>query len=257
MSNIVSVKLIDNGKLPVYSSDLAAGCDFHALESDVVKADEIIGLKRVIAFELAVDFNGEGFTLDLDYISFSKFSKSFDLDTFLSFAGNIPVPKGSVIFRELIDYLIKTDTFNVSKGGCLWEPSKVTRLTLQHCGEQLVECQFNDPEAFKLTVKKHPIIVRTGVLMAIPEGLELELRGRSGLGFKHELAPHNGTIDADYRGEIMIKIYNHGNNDYHFEAGERICQGVIKQIIQAQFEIVDELPETVRGDSGFGGSGKK
>jgi dUTP pyrophosphatase len=201
MSNIVSVKLIDNGKLPVYSSDLAAGCDFYALESGSVKADEIVGLRKSIKFK-------DGTTLPFGILD-----------------------KGTI--EEL-------------QNSGLVEDNLINE-----------ECTFNDPNVFKLIVKKHPIIVRTGVLMAIPADMELELRGRSGLGFKHELAPHNGTIDADYRGEIKIKIYNHGNNDYHFEAGERICQGVIKQIIQAQFEVVNELPETKRGTGGLGSSGKK
>jgi dUTP pyrophosphatase len=95
----------------------------------------------------------------------------------------------------------------------------------------------------------------TGLAFEIPEGYELEIRGRSGNAFKYRVFSFNGTIDSDYRGEVRLLLVNHGKEDIKFNAGERVAQGVIKKIDQAEFIETDELSDTDRGENGFGHTG--
>ena len=92
----------------------------------------------------------------------------------------------------------------------------------------------------------------------IPEGYELQVRPRSGLAIKHGISMVNtpGTIDADYRGEVKVIVINHGQEDFVIEDQMRIAQLVMCPIIQAQFELIEELSETERGEGGFGSTGK-
>ena len=101
--------------------------------------------------------------------------------------------------------------------------------------------------------------VHTGIAMEIPEGLVGLVYARSGLACKKGLAPANkvGVIDSDYRGEIMVALYNHSPADITIEAGERVAQIVIAPYIYAEYEEVAELDETVRGAGGFGSTGAK
>jgi dUTP pyrophosphatase len=100
-------------------------------------------------------------------------------------------------------------------------------------------------------------LIPTGFAVAIPAGFEIEVRPRSGLAVKHGIGLINspGTIDADYRGEIMIAVINHGKNSYTFRRGDRIAQMLVKKVYQAQIEIAEQLEETVRGKGGFGHTG--
>ena len=102
-------------------------------------------------------------------------------------------------------------------------------------------------------------LIHTGVAMAIPEGLVGLIFGRSGMACKRGLAPANkvGVIDSDYRGEIMVCLHNHGNVEQTVENGERIAQIAFVPYYAAEFELVDELDETVRGVGGFGSTGTK
>jgi len=95
--------------------------------------------------------------------------------------------------------------------------------------------------------------------MEIPVGYVGLIYARSGLATKKGLAPANkvGVIDSDYRGEIMVALYNHGEQDQVLENGERIAQIVIAPFIQADFDIKEELNDTVRGTGGFGSTGTK
>lgn len=99
-------------------------------------------------------------------------------------------------------------------------------------------------------------IVPTGVCIALPDGYEGQVRGRSGLNFKHSLVVPTGTIDADYRGEIYVKIYNLSLKDYIIRPGDRIAQLIISKVERAEWEIVEDLDDTDRGNNGFGSSGK-
>ena len=103
------------------------------------------------------------------------------------------------------------------------------------------------------------VLVHTGIAMEIPEGYVGLVFARSGLATKKNLAPANkvGVIDADYRGEIMVALHNHGTTPQTVECGERIAQIAIVPFLKAEFEECDELSDTVRGAGGFGSTGKK
>ena len=100
--------------------------------------------------------------------------------------------------------------------------------------------------------------VATGLRIAIPEGYEVQVRPRSGLALKHGVTVPNtpGTIDADYRGELKVIMINHGTEPFPVRRGERIAQLVPAAVTQAQWDEVDELDETVRGEGGFGSTGR-
>ncbi len=102
------------------------------------------------------------------------------------------------------------------------------------------------------------VLVHTGIAMEIPEGYVGLVYARSGLACKRGLAPANkvGVIDADYRGEIMVALYNHGNIPQTLSHGERIAQMVIAPFLSVSYEECEELSDTVRGEGGFGSTGK-
>ena len=101
-------------------------------------------------------------------------------------------------------------------------------------------------------------LVHTGLSIEIPEGYGGFIYARSGLATKRGLAPANkvGVIDADYRGEIMVSLHNHSDKPQTVEAGERVAQLVIAPFLKAEFEEADELSDTVRGEGGFGSTGR-
>lgn len=101
--------------------------------------------------------------------------------------------------------------------------------------------------------------IKTGLAMEVPVGYAGLIYARSGLACKKGLAPANkvGVIDSDYRGEIMVALHNHSNEAVAVESGERIAQLVITPYIVAAFNQVDELEDTVRGEGGFGSTGRK
>ena len=102
-------------------------------------------------------------------------------------------------------------------------------------------------------------LIPTGLQVAIPEELEIQIRPRSGLAAKESIGVLNspGTIDSDYRGELKIILFNHGKEDFIINNGDRIAQMVLVPIIKMEFDEVDSLPDTVRGQGGFGSTGKK
>ena len=101
-------------------------------------------------------------------------------------------------------------------------------------------------------------IIPTGLSVAIPENTEIQIRPRSGLAAKNNISVLNtpGTIDSDYRGEIKVILYNHGDKEFIVNNEDRIAQMVLVPIFKATFEEVNELPETIRGEGGFGSTGK-
>lgn len=101
--------------------------------------------------------------------------------------------------------------------------------------------------------------IHTGISMEIPQGYVGLVYARSGMACKRGLAPANkvGVIDADYRGEIMVALHNHSDSEQRIEPGERVAQIVIAPFITAEFEECDELSDTLRGDGGFGSTGKR
>lgn len=103
--------------------------------------------------------------------------------------------------------------------------------------------------------KRHA--VATGLSMAIPHGYEIQVRPRSGLALKHGVSVPNtpGTIDSDYRGELKVIMINHGDEPFVIARGERIAQLVLAPVTHAEWQEVDTLSETERGEGGFGSTG--
>ena len=101
-------------------------------------------------------------------------------------------------------------------------------------------------------------LVPTGLAIAFSSNFEIQIRPRSGLAAKNCISVLNtpGTIDSDYRGEIKVILFNHGKNDFLINNKDRIAQMILTPVIKMEFEETDNLPETVRGDSGFGSTGK-
>ena len=101
-------------------------------------------------------------------------------------------------------------------------------------------------------------LISTGLSVAIPDNTELQIRPRSGLAAKNNISVLNapGTVDSDYRGELKVILYNHGNKEFLVNNEDRIAQMVLVPIIKATFEEVENLPETIRGEGGFGSTGK-
>jgi dUTP pyrophosphatase len=102
-------------------------------------------------------------------------------------------------------------------------------------------------------------LIPTGLYVEIPEGYEAQIRPRSGLALKKGITILNspGTIDADYRGEVGIILINLSNEDFVVESGERICQMIIASHETVQWNLVEKLEDTIRGEGGFGHTGKK
>ena len=101
-------------------------------------------------------------------------------------------------------------------------------------------------------------LVPTGLSVAFSENYEIQIRPRSGLAAKNSISILNtpGTIDSDYRGEIKVIIYNHGNTDFIINNGDRIAQMVLSPVVKMDLEETNDLPETLRGEGGFGSTGK-
>ena len=101
-------------------------------------------------------------------------------------------------------------------------------------------------------------LIPTGISIAIPNEVEIQIRPRSGLAAKSNITVLNtpGTIDSDYRGEIKVILFNHGNDEFLINNGDRIAQMILTPIHKIDFEEVDQLPETIRGEGGFGSTGK-
>ena len=101
-------------------------------------------------------------------------------------------------------------------------------------------------------------LIPTGISIAFPEEFEIQIRPRSGLAAKNNISILNtpGTIDSDYRGEIKIILYNHGNKEFRVNNGDRIAQMVLTPIVKMEFKETNELPKTIRGKGGFGSTGK-
>ena len=100
------------------------------------------------------------------------------------------------------------------------------------------------------------IVIPTNVHIQLPEGYEAQVRGRSGLAFKYDIVAHVGTIDADYRGAIGVKLFNLSDNDFVVKPGERVAQLVVAKYEKVEWEEVSSLDETERGEGGFGSTGR-
>ena len=110
-----------------------------------------------------------------------------------------------------------------------------------------------------ITIKpKTSCLIPTGLSVAFSKDYEVQIRPRSGLAAKNNISVLNtpGTIDSDYRGEIKVIIYNHGNKDFLVNNGDRIAQMILTPVVKMELEEANDLPETIRGEGGFGSTGK-
>ena len=105
---------------------------------------------------------------------------------------------------------------------------------------------------------KSSCLVPTGLSVAFSSDYEIQIRPRSGLAAKNCISVLNtpGTIDSDYRGEIKVILFNHGNVDFLINNKDRIAQMILTPVIKMDLEETDDLPETIRGEGGFGSTGK-
>jgi dUTP pyrophosphatase len=101
-------------------------------------------------------------------------------------------------------------------------------------------------------------LIPTGISVAFSGQFEIQIRPRSGLAANNSISVLNtpGTIDSDYRGEIKVILFNHGSNDFLINNKDRIAQMVLTPVVKMNLEETDDLPNTVRGEGGFGSTGK-
>lgn len=124
------------------------------------------------------------------------------------------------------------------------------RMTEHAAGYDLYSCHQEN-----IIIKSGEVkLIPTGLAIALPIGFEAQIRPRSGLAVKHQLGVLNspGTIDADYRGEIKIILFNFGKTDFTIEPQTRIAQMIIAKHETVNFELTEKLDETERGSGGFG-----
>ena len=101
-------------------------------------------------------------------------------------------------------------------------------------------------------------LIPTGISLAMPNDVEIQIRPRSGLAAKSNIGVLNtpGTVDSDYRGELKIILFNHGNKEFIVKNKDRIAQIILVPVLKVDFEEVDNLPESIRGAGGYGSTGK-
>lgn len=129
--------------------------------------------------------------------------------------------------------------------------------TENSAGMDLRAC-FSNGENGEIIERGERLLIKTGIFLEVPKGYEVQIRPRSGLAFKFGVTVVNspGTIDADYRGEIGVILINHGEVPFIVNHGDRIAQMVLAKCEQAEWDEVDNLSETDRGEGGFGSTGK-
>lgn len=149
------------------------------------------------------------------------------------------------------------------------DPIKIYFQKLDH-GADLPLPGYATPEAAGMDLRAaltEPLILKTGeralipagFKMALPHGYEAQIRPRSGLAWKKGITMLNspGTIDSDYRGEVKVLAINHGREDFAIHHGDRIAQMVVSPVLRIEPIHVDQLPESVRSEGGFGSTGLK
>ena len=105
---------------------------------------------------------------------------------------------------------------------------------------------------------KESFLIPTGLSVAFSEDFEIQIRPRSGLAAKNNISVLNtpGTIDSDYRGEIKVIIFNHGNEEFTINNNDRIAQMILTPVVKIELEEIENLPKTIRGEGGVGSTGK-
>ena len=124
-------------------------------------------------------------------------------------------------------------------------------------GSSGMDLMANIEKSITIPPKKSAIIP-TGLSIAIPNDCEVQIRPRSGLAAKSNISVLNtpGTIDSDYRGELKIILFNHGDKDFIVNNNDRIAQMILMPILKMELEEIENLPKNIRGSGGFGSTGK-
>jgi dUTP pyrophosphatase len=143
---------------------------------------------------------------------------------------------------------------------CTWAQGADASLGLpsyESAGAAGADLRANLPDGPVALVPHKPALISTGLHMEIPHGFEVQVRPRSGLALKHAVTLANapGTIDSDYRGVVGVILLNMGSETFELTHGMRIAQMIVAPVIQARFETVDMLSDTLRGSGGFGSTG--
>jgi dUTP pyrophosphatase len=160
---------------------------------------------------------------------------------------------------------------NPGDRGTMGEPLSVMVVQLPHARDMPLPAYHSKSAAgldltaavldgYPLTLKPGDrALVPTGLVLQIPEGHEGQVRPRSGIALRHGVTVLNspGTIDADYRGEVMVALVNHGESPFVVERGMRIAQLLVAPVPRVTWSEVDELPPSVRGEGGFGHTGTR
>ncbi len=142
---------------------------------------------------------------------------------------------------------------------------KVKISMLEGCGDLIPAKAHADDAAFDLRSRvditipvNRSTLVPTGVFMELPVNYEAQVRPRSGLALKHNITLTNspGTIDAGYRGEVGVIMFNHGPAEFEIKRGDRIAQMVITELPEVELDLAESLSESDRGTGGFGSTGK-
>lgn len=109
----------------------------------------------------------------------------------------------------------------------------------------------------EFTIRPHEsCVIDTGVHIKFPHGWYGELASKSGLNVNHSIVCCGGILDEEYTGSIVVKLYNLGHEEYHFDKGDKIVQMILKPYLAPEIEYVDKLDDTERGDQGFGSTGR-
>ncbi len=130
--------------------------------------------------------------------------------------------------------------------------------TYETAGAAGADLRANLPDKGSITLEPGArVLVPTGLRLEIPEGYEIQIRPRSGLALKHGITLPNtpGTIDSDYRGPLGVIVLNAGQDPFTITHGDRIAQMILAPVVQARFELAENLNETARGAGGFGSTG--
>ena len=144
--------------------------------------------------------------------------------------------------------------------------TEINIVMLENCDDLMPAKAHFDDAAFDLRSRvdmvlpvRKSVVVPAGFSIELPVGFEAQIRPRSGLALKHDLMLTNspGTIDAGYRGEVGVIMYNGGTEEFKISRGDRIAQMVICQLPEIELCITDSLSDTNRGEGGFGSTGKK
>ena len=145
------------------------------------------------------------------------------------------------------------------------EPAKIRFRMAENCADLTPAKAHPDDAAYDLRARvdmelpsRRSVLVPTGLFLELPFGYEAQIRPRSGLALKHDIMLTNspGTIDAGYRGEVGVIMYNGGTAEFEIKRGDRIAQMVIAKLPEVELVCVESLSETGRGEGGFGSTGK-